>query len=57
MQLLSGGRYVANVVDGKVNVYGKREGTRRWAGRRSAIMDGQTLRNWRVAGRNHRANL
>jgi hypothetical protein len=24
MQFLSGGRYVANVVDGKVNLYGKR---------------------------------
>jgi predicted AAA+ superfamily ATPase len=27
MQFLSAGRYVANVVDGKVTVYGKREGT------------------------------
>jgi hypothetical protein len=29
MQFLNGGRYVANVVDGKVTVYGKREGTSR----------------------------
>ena len=29
MQFLSEGRYVANVVDGKVNLYGKREGTNR----------------------------
>jgi hypothetical protein len=27
MQFLSEGRYVANVVDGKVNFYGKRAGT------------------------------
>jgi hypothetical protein len=27
MQFFSGGRYVANVVDGKVNLYGKRGGT------------------------------
>jgi hypothetical protein len=27
MQFLSGGRYVANVVDGKVTLYGKRYGT------------------------------
>ena len=27
MQFLSEGRYVANVVDGKVNLYGKRGGT------------------------------
>jgi hypothetical protein len=27
MQFLSGGRYVANVVDGKVTLYGKRGGT------------------------------
>jgi hypothetical protein len=29
MQFLSGGRYVANVVDGKVTLYGKRAGTSR----------------------------
>jgi hypothetical protein len=29
MQFLSEGRYVANVVDGKVTLYGKRAGTRR----------------------------
>jgi hypothetical protein len=29
MQFLSGGRYVANVVDGKVNFYGRRAGTGR----------------------------
>jgi hypothetical protein len=29
MQFLSEGRYLANVVDGKMTVYGKREGTRR----------------------------
>jgi hypothetical protein len=29
MQFLSGGRYVANVVDGKVNLYGRRVGTSR----------------------------
>ena len=29
MQFLSGGRYVANVVDGKVTLYGRRAGTRR----------------------------
>jgi hypothetical protein len=26
MQFLSQGRYVANVVDGKVNIYGRRDG-------------------------------
>jgi hypothetical protein len=29
MQFLSEGRYVANVVDGRVTLYGKREGTSR----------------------------
>jgi hypothetical protein len=29
MQFLSGGRYVANVVDGKVAFYGRRSGTNR----------------------------
>ena len=29
MQFLSEGRYMANVVDGKVNLYGKRSGTNR----------------------------
>jgi len=29
MQFLSGGRYVANVVDGKVNLYGGRARTSR----------------------------
>ena len=29
MQFLSGGRYVANVVDGKVTLYGRRAGTGR----------------------------
>jgi hypothetical protein len=29
MQFLSEGRYVANVVDGKVNLYGKRGGKSR----------------------------
>ena len=29
MQFLSGGRYVANVVDGKVTLYGRRAETRR----------------------------
>jgi hypothetical protein len=29
MQFLSEGRYVANVVDGKVNLYGRRGGTGR----------------------------
>jgi hypothetical protein len=29
MQFLSDGRYVANVVDGKVNFYGRRPGTNR----------------------------
>jgi hypothetical protein len=29
MQFLSEGRYVANVVDGKVNLYGRRAGTSR----------------------------
>ena len=29
MQFLSGGRYVANVVDGKVTLYGRRDGTGR----------------------------
>jgi hypothetical protein len=29
MQFLSEGRYIANVVDGKVTLYGKRAGTKR----------------------------
>ncbi|MDR3722207.1 MAG: hypothetical protein P4L00_11445 [Candidatus Acidoferrales bacterium] len=29
MQFLSGGRYLANVVDGKVTMYGRRAGTNR----------------------------
>src|SRR6266550_591294 len=30
MQFLSAGRYIANVVDGKVTIYGRRAGTGRW---------------------------
>jgi dihydropteroate synthase len=43
MQFLSEGRYMANVVDGKVNFYGRRRGTSRWANQSSSSRRGASV--------------